>query len=138
MYNVRKIMGEDGYVNVDAYTAYGPPYFSGANVFGQGGWFAWYPLVLFYVSIRYWSRIQKGFVDMYNSIRHRRSLYEGMNDPHSRMISKYKEVPEWWFFIVLVVAFAFGVVALEAYPTNTPWWIMLAAIAMNFIFLIPG
>ena len=44
IYNITKIMGDDGYVDIDKYKQYGPPYFSGANVFGQGAWFAWYPL----------------------------------------------------------------------------------------------
>ena len=45
VYNITRIMDIDtGYVNIDQYKEYGPPYFSGANVFGQGAWFAWYPL----------------------------------------------------------------------------------------------
>lgn len=35
-YVVSEIMGDDGYVDIAAYAEYGPPYFTGANVFGQG------------------------------------------------------------------------------------------------------
>ena len=138
VYNVSLIMGDDGQVDIDAYKAYGPPFFSGANVFGQGAWFAWYPLVLFYVCIRNWTAIRRAGTEMWQGIRHGKGMYEGNNDAHTRMISHYKEVPEWWFFSVLVGAFALGVAALEGYPTHTPWWVLLAAIALNLLFLIPG
>ncbi|ORX37028.1 oligopeptide transporter 2 [Kockovaella imperatae] len=138
IYNVSIIMGDDGYVNIDAYKEYGPPFFSGANVFGQGAWFAWYPLVLFYYSIRHWPAIKRAGIEMYEGVRYRKGMYEGNNDPHTRMISVYNEVPEWWFFATLMLSFGIGVAALAAYPTHTPWWVQLAAIALNLLFLIPG
>ena len=138
IYNVTKILGDDGYVNIEAYKQYGPPYFSGANVFGQGAWFAWYPLTLFYVSIRNWTAMSRAGKSMWKTIRYRQSLYADHDDAHTRMIRQYKEAPEWWFFAVLLSAFAIGVAALTAFPTHTPWWALLAAMAINFIFLIPS
>ena len=35
-YNISEVMGDDGYVNVERYKKYGPPYYGVANVFGQG------------------------------------------------------------------------------------------------------
>ena len=130
-------MGDNGVVDVDKYLKYGPPYFSGANVFGQGAWFAWYPCTLFYVGIRSWTPIKKATIDMWTSFRRRGNLYDGHDDPHTRMISKYKEVPEWWFFTILLAAFALGVGAIEGWPTHTPWWALLLVVVINFIFLIP-
>ena len=31
-----QVMGDDGYVNVEAYKKYGPPYYASNNVMGQG------------------------------------------------------------------------------------------------------
>lgn len=51
-YNVTKVLNEkQNGINIDAYKEYGPPFFSGANVFGQGAWFAWYPMTLFGVTV---------------------------------------------------------------------------------------
>lgn len=40
-------------------------------------------------------------------------------DVHFRLAQSYKEVPEWWYLIVLVVAFGLGIAGVAAYPTNT-------------------
>lgn len=40
-------------------------------------------------------------------------------DIHFRLMQKYKEVPEWWYLIVLVIAFGLGIAGVAAYPTNT-------------------
>ena len=138
LYNVTIISNGHGGVDIDAYKKYGPPYFSGANVFGQGAWFAWYPLTLFYVSIKHWDALRKSGVEMWRSIRYRTSIWEGNNDAHSRMMKVYKEVPDWWFFAVLVISGAFGIAALSAWPTETPWWTILTVIALSAVFLVPS
>lgn len=51
-YNISKVLNErKNAIRLDAYQEYGPPFFSGANVFGQGAWFAWYPMTLFGVTV---------------------------------------------------------------------------------------
>lgn len=51
-YNVTRVLNEkQNGINLEAYKEYGPPFFSGANVFGQGAWFAWYPMTLFGVTV---------------------------------------------------------------------------------------
>src|ERR1700678_3817687 len=97
VYNVTEILDGKGGIDVAAYKSYGPPYFSGANVFGQGAWFAWYPMTLFYVSIQHWEALRKASCEMYQGIRYRTSIYDGNKDAHTRMMRKYKEVPDWWF-----------------------------------------
>lgn len=45
-------------------------------------------------------------------------------DVHFRLMQKYSEVPEWWYLVVLAIAFGFGIAGVAAYPTNTvsdPW-----------------
>ncbi|KAL1407975.1 oligopeptide transporter 6 [Vanrija albida] len=141
VYNVTKVMGDQGKIDVEKYKVYGPPYFSGANVFGQGAWFAWYPMTLFYYSIRHWNSLTRGFQELWWTIKARgsRSTYEGQeDDAQTRLMKEYPEVPEWWFLIILLVSFAFGVAAVAAFPTYTPWWSILTVIGMSAVFLIPS
>ena len=138
LYNVTQISDGKGGVNLEAYKNYGPPYFSGANVFGQGAWFAWYPLTLFYVSIKNMDALRKTAKDMWQSIRHGASIWDGNQDAHSRMMSKYKEVPDWWFGCILLVSGAFGIAALKSWPTETPWWIVPVVMILSGVFLIPS
>lgn len=35
-------------------------------------------------------------------------------------------------------SFIFGVAALEAWPTHTPWWALLTLIGLNAVFLVPA
>jgi OPT family small oligopeptide transporter len=138
VYNVTKILnGKEG-VNLDAYKSYGPPYFSGANVFGQGAWFAWYPMTLFYVSIRQWDGLKKAAREMYRAFRYGSSMYEGHSDPHSRMMRAYKEVADWWFLVVLLISLVLGIIALQVYPVNTPVWSLFAVVGLSAVFLIPS
>lgn len=125
-------------VDVEKYKQYGPPYFSGANVVGQGAWFAWYPLTFFYTSITEWRSLRKAFIGMFRSLRYRKSIYEQYKDPHTRMMSKYKEVADWWFWCVLLVSLIFGIVALESWPVHTPVWTLFAVMAISLILLIPS
>jgi len=74
---VRKILNEEmNGVNMNEYKKYGPPFFSGANVFGQGAWFAWYGMTLTGQTILHWDALKKSTVDMWRGFRHRRSIYE--------------------------------------------------------------
>lgn len=91
VYNVTRILNGKGGVDVEAYKQYGPPYFSGANVFGQGAWFAWYPMSLFYVSIKHWDALKNSFLEMYRGIRYRNGQFGSNNDPHTTMMKAYKE-----------------------------------------------
>lgn len=88
LYNVSRIMGDDGYINLDAYRDYSPPFFSGANVFGQGAWFAWYSMALFYICIRNWGSMVNTAKNMWVSLRKGTSIYDGFDDAHTRMIKR--------------------------------------------------
>ena len=138
IYNVTIISDGKGGVDLDAYNDYGPPFFSGANVFGQGAWFAWYPLTLFYVTIVNWDGLKKAGKEMWRSIRYRTSIFDGNDDAHTRMMRVYKEVPDWWFFGILLVSMALGIAALQSWPTLTPWWTVLTVIVLSGVFLIPS
>lgn len=138
VYDVTRILNGKGGVNIDAYKAYGPPYFTGVLVAGQGSWFAWYPMTLFYVSIQHYHALKKAGYEMYKGIRYRTPIYDGNDDPHSKMMSVYKEVADWWFIVVLLISLVLGVIALKVWPVNTPVWSLFAVIGLSGVFLIPS
>jgi OPT family small oligopeptide transporter len=138
VYNVTKILDGQATVNVEAYKSYGPPYFSGANVFGQGAWFAWYPMTLFYYSIRHWNSMKKAGYDMYRAVRYREAAYDVHTDAHCRMMRAYKEVADWWFLLVLVISLVLGIIALKVYPVDTPVWTLFAIAGLSAVFLVPS
>ncbi|QPG74451.1 hypothetical protein FOA43_001781 [Brettanomyces nanus] len=66
-----------------------------------------------------------------------KSVYDGFDDPFTRSIKKYPEVPNWWFMIVVLVSFIFAIILLTAYPLGTPVWTIFFVIGINIIFLVP-
>ena len=52
-------------------------------------------------------------------------------------MSAYSEVPAWWYGAVFVVAFVFGVIAIEIFPTQFPVWAFIVALIIAFVYIIP-
>lgn len=60
-------------------------------------------------------------------------------DIHTRLMSKYKQVPEWWFWCILVGNIALTIFACEYYneQLQLPWWGVLLACAIAIVFTLP-
>ncbi|VVT58648.1 uncharacterized protein SAPINGB_P006314 [Magnusiomyces paraingens] len=136
-YKVSKVL-TNGLLDIDKYQSYSPPFYTAANLVVYGSFFALYPFAIIYSFVTDWVAIKRSCLDLWEAIRNpRRSNYAGHDDVHSQMMSKYKEVPDWWFLVVLVISLALGIAMVEHYPTNTPVWGIFFTIGINFIFLIP-
>ena len=138
VYDLTKILNEDRKIDVEKYKQYGPPYFSAANVFGQGSWIATYSIFGFYVFIRRWTPISHAFKGFWRGLRRGALISDEYDDAHTRMMRAYPEVPDWWFLIILLFSFGFGVLAFEHWPTQVPWWSLLALMGLSAVFLIPA
>lgn len=138
-YNVREIL-TNGLIDEQKYQNYSPPYYTAANLVLYGAYFALYPFAIIYTIVMDWSSIVFSVKDLWETVRHpfrRRSNFENHDDPHCKMMSRYLEVPDWWFIAVMFIAVALGIACVELYPTNTPVWGIFFTIGINFLFLIP-
>ncbi|GMF03277.1 unnamed protein product [Ambrosiozyma monospora] len=78
------------------------------------------------------------FVELSKIVTDDSNMYDGFDDPFVQMIRKYDEVPDWWFFMVVVVSFIFAIVLLTCYPDlGTPVWTIFFVIGLNVVFLVP-
>lgn len=136
-YNVSRVI-TDGTVDIAKYREYGPAYFSAANVFSQGAWFAWYGMLVFSAGIKYWPLLDQCWRGWWRSLSRRTSLYDDYDDAQTRQIRVFPEVPEWWFLLVLVISIGLGIAAVEAWPAKTPWWTILAVIGLSIVFVVPS
>lgn len=120
------------------YQQYGPPYYTAANLVVYGAFFAIYPFGFIYTCYierkAMWNSI-KSLKKSLTSIG--RSNFTDFKDPQSRMMAKYKETPDWWFLVILVISIVFGILCVKVYPANTPVWGIFFTIGINFVFLIP-
>lgn len=136
-YDVRKII-TNGLMDPAKYQNYSPPYYTAANLVLYGAYFALYPFAIIYTMVLEWKSFAFSVKDLWDTIKNpRRSNFDKHDDTHSQMMSKYKEVPDWWFLAVMVIAIALGIVCVKHYPTHTPVWGIFFTIGINFIFLIP-
>lgn len=95
-YNVSTVQGPNNSLDIDKYKIYGPPYYAVANLFVTGATYVYYTFSIVYVFIKYWDSLKKAFVGIVVNTWRRQSIYTGFSDGQTRMMRRYKEVPEWW------------------------------------------
>ena len=66
----------------------------------------------------------------------RRSMHE-QPDIHARLMSRYKQVPQWWYIVLFVIMFVFGIVAIEVWPTQMPVWAFVLSLLVAMVYTVP-
>ncbi|KAK9352983.1 oligopeptide transporter [Lipomyces doorenjongii] len=136
-YAVSEIL-TNGLLDESKYQKYSPPFYSAGDLMVYGATFAFYPASVLWTCINEGRTIIVNMKQFISDLKNReRSNYDRFDDPFSRMMRKHKEVPDWWFLVVLAISFVLGVVCLTEYPTNTKVWGLIIIILINFVFLIP-
>ncbi|KAK9465336.1 OPT oligopeptide transporter protein-domain-containing protein [Lipomyces arxii] len=124
---------EEGYKN------YSRPFTSAGYILTNGAALGIHTLSISYILLTEYKMLGNAFKDFWHQLRYRnRSNFETYNDPHTAMMAKYPEVPDWWYLGVLVVSFAFAVGCVAGYPTNAPVWALLIVIIVCTVMLIPS
>ncbi|KAH7926403.1 OPT oligopeptide transporter [Leucogyrophana mollusca] len=58
-------------------------------------------------------------------------------DIHARLMSKYRQVPEWWYLVIFVIMFILGIVTVKGWETELPVWAFVVALLIGFTFIVP-
>ncbi|KAK9378542.1 OPT oligopeptide transporter protein-domain-containing protein [Kockiozyma suomiensis] len=137
-YNMSKIINDDYTLNHEKYEAYSPPYMSIGKLVYSGASYASYTGCVVYIVFTEWTVIKEAVVDGYKAIRYRSaSSYGRFNDPMTQLMKAYPEVPNWWFACILLLSFAFGIIACTVYPTTTPVWSLIVIMLISACMMIP-
>ena len=137
-YSVRSIVSKDSLFDDKKYQEIGPPFYSAGNLVTYGSFFALYPFHFVYEIGTQWRPMYEATKSILKGFRNiRRSVYEGLTDPHSVMMKAYPEVPEWAYTIILVISLVLAILCVKLYPAETPVWGIFFALGINFAFLIP-
>lgn len=112
------------------YAEQGPAYFSASN--------AWFLLVsnlaigacLVHVYLWHWDRIVGAF--KFTGFRGSNNI----DDPHHNVMKKYKTVPQWWFILLFVAAFATAQATNYKGDSGLPWWALIVLLIMSFILTV--
>ncbi|KAK4489972.1 hypothetical protein RD792_000626 [Penstemon davidsonii] len=68
-----------------------------------------------------------------------RASHRGKQDIHTRLMKKYKDIPNWWFHLLLLFSLLLSL-ALCIFMKNEvqlPWWGLILSAGLAFIFTLP-
>ena len=116
-----KIINDDATINVAKYEQYSPLFLSTTFALSYGLSFASITSTLMHTFLYFRKQIW---------VQARRSLSE-QPDIHARLMSRYPQVPEWWYLIIFVPMFIFGAVSIEVWHTQMPIWALVLALIIG-------
>ncbi|KAJ3751338.1 OPT oligopeptide transporter protein-domain-containing protein, partial [Lentinula detonsa] len=127
-YDVLRILNPDSTFNATKYDEYSPVYLS----------YVLFCALFTSLLMSFWSTLSHSFLYFRKQIyvHARRSISE-QKDIHSRLMSQYPQVPEWWYLIIFIVSFLLGVLSIELWPTQMPVWAFFLALMIAFTYVIP-
>lgn len=68
-----------------------------------------------------------------------RASYNAKEDVHTRLMKKYRDIPSWWFHLVLVVSIilSLALCIFKKDEIQMPWWGLLFAAGLALVFTLP-
>ncbi|KAK9427029.1 OPT oligopeptide transporter protein-domain-containing protein [Lipomyces doorenjongii] len=138
-FNASRIVNDKLELDLEKYKAYSPPFISLGYLVYYGAQFTLLTLSFVYICLTEWSQIKVALQGFWKGLKDRKSSnYEMQNDPMSRLMAKYPEVPDWWYLCILLLSLAFGIIAVQCWPTETPSWAVIVIIAVCVVLVIPS
>ncbi|KAM6484707.1 OPT oligopeptide transporter protein-domain-containing protein [Trichoderma sp. SZMC 28011] len=132
-YNFSRVVGPGSTLNETAYREYSPLFLPATFVLRYAVLLAVIPAVCTFT----WLWYGKAFGQVIKQAIRRISAHQASNDVHSRLMSRYHEVPETWYLAVGVIGAAFGFATVYGWPTGAPGWTVPVTILLSIFFLIP-
>ncbi|KAJ9679978.1 hypothetical protein PVL29_021770 [Vitis rotundifolia] len=129
-YNILSIIDSNFHLSKEQYVKSGPLNMSTFFAMTYGLGFATLSATIVHVALFNGSELWK---------QTKGAFGEKKMDIHTWLMKKYKSVPNWWFFVILVVNIAAIIFACEYYNDilQLPWWGVLLACAIAFFFTLP-
>ncbi|KAG8069745.1 hypothetical protein GUJ93_ZPchr0006g44277 [Zizania palustris] len=129
-YNISSIVDSHFQFNTKAYEKNGPLYLSTFFAVTYGVGFASLTATIVHVFLFHGSDIRQ---------LSKSAFQEKRMDIHTKLMGRYKKVPEWWFVCILIANIAVTIFACEYYieQLQLPWWGVLLACAIAFFFTLP-
>ncbi|XP_010246854.1 PREDICTED: oligopeptide transporter 7-like [Nelumbo nucifera] len=129
-YNISAIIDPNFQLDIKAYEREGPLYLSAFFTMTYGVGFACLTATVVHVFLFHgreiWQLSKSAFQE------------QGM-DIHTRLMMKYKQVPQWWFICLLCLNIAATIFTCQYYndQLQLPWWGVLLACALAIFFTLP-
>ncbi|KAF9611879.1 hypothetical protein IFM89_036662 [Coptis chinensis] len=68
-----------------------------------------------------------------------RQSYKGKVDIHTRLMRSYEDIPNWWFYLLLLVTVGISLFLCTVLndQIQMPWWGLLFSCVLAFVFTLP-
>ncbi|KAF9644264.1 small oligopeptide transporter [Thelephora ganbajun] len=126
-YQVGRVLNQDGTFNVQHYKAYSPLFLSTSFAIAYGLSFASITATIVHSILYFWKPIR---------VHLRRSLRE-QPDIHAKLMSNYRQVPEWWYAILFAINFIFACLSVQLWPTHLPIWALVIGLLIAVVYIVP-
>ncbi|XP_059663535.1 oligopeptide transporter 3-like [Cornus florida] len=129
-YDTTKILTPNYDLNIAAYDSYGKLYLSPLFALSIGSGFARFTATLTHVALFHGGDIWK---------QSKSAMTNAKLDVHARLMKSYKDVPQWWFLILLLGSMALSLLTSFVWKKDVqlPWWGMLFAFALAWVVTLP-
>ena len=125
-YNLSAVLNNNVFEQAK-YEQYSPMFLPITYIISYGTIFATYSSILVHTVLWYRKDIARQF---------RRSLKDE-KDIHSHLMSKYPEVPHWWFLTLGIVSLVMGIIGIEIGDTKLPIWAFFLSLVFSVVFVVP-
>ncbi|CAO2170297.1 unnamed protein product [Urochloa humidicola] len=132
-YDINAIVNDRFEIDMDAYQRQGRINMSTQFALSYGLSFAAIAATITHVALFHGKEIYRRF-------RASRKEKDDKPDVHTRLMKKnYEDVPGWWFYSLLALSGAVSLVLCTVLKKDVqlPWWGLLFACAMAFVFTLP-
>ncbi|XP_026449196.1 oligopeptide transporter 7-like [Papaver somniferum] len=129
-YDISSIVNKNFQVDLPAYENSGPLHLSTQFAMSYGVGFATLSATLVHVFLFHGREIME---------QAKSAFKEKKMDIHTRLMAKYKQVPEWWFVCILIITVAATIFSCEYFNSQLQlrWWGVLFACGIAFFFTLP-
>ncbi|KAB5541182.1 hypothetical protein DKX38_014156 [Salix brachista] len=128
-YNITAIVNKKFHLDIPNYEKQGRIHLSMFFALTYGFGFATIAATLSHVAFFYGEEILQRY----------RASSKGEEDIHTRLMKRYKDIPSWWFYLLLGVTLtvALALCIFLNDQVQMPWWGLIFASAMAFAFTLP-
>ncbi|KAF6166720.1 hypothetical protein GIB67_005596 [Kingdonia uniflora] len=129
LYNITAIVNNKFEINMPEYEKQGKINLSMFFALTYGFGFATIAATLTHVGLFYGREIYERF----------RQSYNGKIDIHTKLMRNYKDIPNWWFYLLLAVSFIASLLLCTVMRSDVqlPYWGLILACFLAFMFTLP-
>lgn len=138
IYPQHKVLNPDNSLNETALEEVGRPHFASISAIQ-------YIFINFavtasitHIALFHGKQIKTSFKSIIKDMKRKKGeAVEEHKDPHMRMMSFYKEVPTWWYYVVYFGGIGLNIAIAYINNSQLPWWGVILAIVMSTILSLP-